>query len=187
MTIDSRTLIAEGRKHDAAMTEGPWTHRQMSHDNGLIACDEVHDSTGKTIAYDSDGSSADFEERNAAGVAWLRTNLAALLDGYASALDEVNALRSRLITLEAMKESFDRAAIENTEDDPTELAHRVLDQIQSQPYAIVYALAKQIIRDHQHRLTLLTELTNLRASLAEQAAAHSPTEGVTCTTKTITP
>lgn len=63
-TKRARELIAEGRKHDEAMTDAPW-------------------SRGDRRIYPTSGSN------DSAGIAWMRTNLRALLDGYAAALDEI--------------------------------------------------------------------------------------------------
>lgn len=77
--------------------------------------------------------------------------------------DLTESERNELSMLRAMKEALDRAAVENsTEGDPTELALRVKDEVTSQPYSVVYALANQVIRDHQHTLQLLVERDQLR-------------------------
>lgn len=65
----TRELIAVGRKHDEAMTEGwPADNRRDSAVWFMILLNHPE---------------------NAAGIAWMRTNLRALLDGYAAALDEL--------------------------------------------------------------------------------------------------
>lgn len=80
--------------------------------------------------------------------------------------DELDALRRRVADLEAMKEALDRAAAQNTAGgDPTELARRVIDKIEGQPYSIVYALAKQVLRDHGHTLLLMARVAELETTL----------------------
>lgn len=80
-------------------------------------------------------------------------------------MSDETALRKRVGELEQMLEALNRAAAENAKDgDPTELARRVIDEIQSQPYAIVYALAKQLIREYQHRLLLTARIAQLEAA-----------------------
>jgi hypothetical protein len=95
-TDEARALIAEARQHDEAMTEAPWVHHQVINGNGEVGYDAVRDPNGRTIAYDSDGSESDFEECNARGIAWLRTNLRALLDVATAALEE-NELAEHVI------------------------------------------------------------------------------------------
>lgn len=73
MTTDPRTLIADGRRHDEAMDE--------------IVTDVGHRSD--SAVWFMRASRPD----NAIGIAWLRTNLRAMLDGFSKALDEVENLR----------------------------------------------------------------------------------------------
>lgn len=100
MTTDPRALIAEGRKHDEAMTAAPWTFDEPSAPAGSVDIVGVRLlEDGRAVPTDEHGDPIVVAEwvaqcdphRDAAGIAWLRTNLAALLDGYASALDEVDA------------------------------------------------------------------------------------------------
>lgn len=84
-----RTLIEEGRKHDEAMTTGPWRHRgpvvEIDDDHELNLC--IAETHG--------------HRKDAAGIAWLRTNLRALLDGYSQALEENERLRQQVADLES--------------------------------------------------------------------------------------
>lgn len=99
MTKEARALIAEGRKHDEAMTDAPWSDwpgmqglpgfPRILGDMKLAGREEIAKIGSWTR-----------QRENAAGIAWLRTNLASLLTGYASALDEVERLRA-----EASKEA----------------------------------------------------------------------------------
>jgi hypothetical protein len=75
MTTDARALIAEGRKHDEAMSP------EMCHSRFSTA-PHFRIWAGRN----------DLTERDVRGLHWLRSNLAALLTGYASALDEVERL-----------------------------------------------------------------------------------------------
>lgn len=68
----------------------------------------------------------------------------------------IDAVLAELGLLTAMREALDRAAAENMTGDPTELARRVSEENNNGP--IAYALARQVIRDHQHTLQLLAEL-----------------------------
>lgn len=83
----------------------------------------------------------------------------------------MHAVLDELMLLRSMRDALDRAAAENEAGDPTELARRVIHQIQSQSYSIVYALAKQVIRDHQHTLKLSAEVKELRAWKESREAA----------------
>lgn len=93
MTIDStaaRALIAAGRKHDEAMTSGPWCGSSgfVRMPNGDYSwCQESDEQDGLV---------------NAAGIAWMRTNLRALLDGYVAALAEVDRLAAALAALQPL-------------------------------------------------------------------------------------
>lgn len=90
-TAEARALIAAGRAHDEAMTEAPWYGRSR-----FRFVSRVPNSSGgmggelqtNRIANTAEGPDAD-------GIAWLRTNLRALLDGYAAALDEIDHATSR--------------------------------------------------------------------------------------------
>jgi hypothetical protein len=82
-TTDARALIAEARKHDEAMTEAPWEWDDK--DDAFRHIDELV-AFGEPISEGNHGIVID--QADARGIAWLRTNLRALLDGYAEALEE---------------------------------------------------------------------------------------------------
>lgn len=63
-------LVAEGRRHDEAMSPGPWIGGADS-----VGITDPH-GRYRVIAEIAD---ADRREPNAAGIAWLRTNLPQLL------------------------------------------------------------------------------------------------------------
>lgn len=84
VTTDPRDLIADGRKYDEAMTPGPWTQGQAG------PCNVVHFDGD-----DIDGVATVGSGTNRRGIAWIRNNLRALLDGYAAALDDNERLRSQ--------------------------------------------------------------------------------------------
>jgi len=75
VTAEARALIAEGKHHDEAM--------QWAQIFSVV------------IQVQGDGD-------DATGIAWLRTNLAALLTGYAVALDALDAAEARLETKDAV-------------------------------------------------------------------------------------
>jgi hypothetical protein len=77
----------------------------------------------------------------------------------------LHAILDEYVMLRAMKEALDRAVAQNQQGDPTELARRVIGENKAQGYSIVYALAQQVIRDHQHTLVLQVEIAELRAKL----------------------
>jgi hypothetical protein len=84
MPSNPRVLIAEGLKHDAKMTGAPW--EATGPDNGPDDMDCIVDSHDHLVA---DTSESREPIADALGIAWMRTNLRAILDGYAAALDEV--------------------------------------------------------------------------------------------------
>lgn len=96
MTTDPRALIAEGRKHDEAMTAAPWTEccswQDESHPCRLIWGAVDAETIGSLVLEEGRPPKADV-----AGIAWIRTNLAAMLDGYASALDEIERLKADIV------------------------------------------------------------------------------------------
>ncbi len=79
MTADARALIAEGKRHDEALA----SHGQ---EREWIA------DRGSVVVKRHPRAEFHCNPTNAAGIAWLRTNLAALLEGYSAALDEVYAI-----------------------------------------------------------------------------------------------
>lgn len=82
MTHDeARALIADGRKHDEAMTPVPWYGRSRF-------VSRVPDSSGVGGTLHTNHVANVADRENAAGIAWMRTNLARLLDGYSEALEE---------------------------------------------------------------------------------------------------
>jgi hypothetical protein len=94
---DAASIIETGRRHDEAMTPGPWKpqHAPPSPKKSEVySVDDCHPDYDMRIAItggDTGPSDHDPINRrdavpNAAGIAWLRTNLRALLDGYAAAL-----------------------------------------------------------------------------------------------------
>jgi hypothetical protein len=98
---DPRALIAEGREVDGKMTTGPWMSR-----HGIRTADVYADrfpSTDRTLlarVNNHRDDATDQEHANAGGIAWMRNNLRALLDGYASALierDEAKAWIARTV------------------------------------------------------------------------------------------
>jgi hypothetical protein len=103
MTTDARALIAEGKRHDKAMTDGPWYSVKTPFGDGTFVRSKSEDASGVHVADCSAIGSDEYEdycdESNAAGIAWLRTNLAALLEGYTSALDEIERMRAYLLDL----------------------------------------------------------------------------------------
>jgi hypothetical protein len=78
-----RALLTEGRKHDEAMTEGPWRNGA---DPSHFDAPEVTDA--RTFAYYVTAPA------DAAGIAWMRTKLSELLAGYAAAMDEIEAINA---------------------------------------------------------------------------------------------
>lgn len=82
-----RALIAEGRKHDEAMTRARRT-------------------TFAEVA-----SVADALAANDAGIAWLRTNLARLLDALTAALDDAEQLRQLNRTWVAARDAWEACTI----------------------------------------------------------------------------
>jgi len=88
MTTDPRTLIAEGRKHDEAMTPKPWYGRSRF-------VSRVPDNTGMGATLHTNHIANTADQEDARGIAWLRTNLASLLEGYASAMDEMDGWRRK--------------------------------------------------------------------------------------------
>jgi hypothetical protein len=81
MTTDARALIEEGRRHDEAMTDGPWVSERDDPEYGEVYSADPY----KLVAQTGRAPVA----ANATGIAWLRSNLRALLDGCSAALDEV--------------------------------------------------------------------------------------------------
>lgn len=106
----TRELIAEGRKHDEAMTQGnavAGLYRSDLIDEQVAQFREAHAEhagapmhvvavaesfsvpiwvSATCIATTGNGPHG---AADAAGIAWMRTNLRALLDGYAAALEEL--------------------------------------------------------------------------------------------------
>lgn len=102
MTKEARAMIAEGRKHDEAMTDAPW---EWDHDCCVGPATSVDYGMGPEIhretIIETDGGHYGPEGPDRAGITWLRTNLASLLEGYASALDEIEHWReARRIAIE---------------------------------------------------------------------------------------
>lgn len=75
MIANPPALLEEARRHDEAMTDGPW--------RSDVGCVDLPD--GRYIRCCS---------TDATGIAWLRTNLGELIAGYTAALDEVERLRA---------------------------------------------------------------------------------------------
>jgi hypothetical protein len=80
-----RELIAEGKKHDEAMTEGP---RGYDGERGRVYGPGPNQFLHKDVCEMIVGN----HNRNAAGIAWLGTHCRELLTGYDRALDEVERL-----------------------------------------------------------------------------------------------
>jgi hypothetical protein len=104
MTNDeARALIEAGRKHDEVMTEAPWESAETppsSRRSWVRNVDRNHPDYDMRVA--ATGGDDDREREvvnrrdaipNANGIAWMRTNLHALLDGYAAALNRVAMLQ----------------------------------------------------------------------------------------------
>lgn len=85
-------LLDEARRHDAAMTEGPWYERGR-----FVSLTPVNTGMGATLHTNHIANLV--EQDDAAGIAWLRTNLRALLDAHEQALGEVDRLRAGLTEL----------------------------------------------------------------------------------------
>lgn len=81
MTASDRALIAEARKHDEAMTDGPWYGRSRF-------VSRVPDNTGMGATMHTNHVANAANAEDARGIAWLRTNIGALIAGYELALDE---------------------------------------------------------------------------------------------------
>jgi len=110
VTAEARALIAEGKRHDEAMTRSPWVMGYSRIDSkpavleyelgvNMIPVDAADDDPRWSALPEFEvcsvpvvgGDTATAQgERDGLGIAWLRTNLAALLDGYTAALDEVD-------------------------------------------------------------------------------------------------
>ncbi len=89
MTTDARALIEEGKRHDEAMVDQPWRVSQVdTGGSAQVRCDDSPRSppSGCLIPFFV------LHHTDAAGIAWMRNNLAALLTGYSAALDEVERL-----------------------------------------------------------------------------------------------
>lgn len=117
MTTNPRALIAEARRHDEAMTSGPWSeccHGQPeTHPCRLIWGAIDGEMIGSLVLHDGRPPKADV-----AGIAWLRSNLSALLEGYTSALDEIERLNAQPVRL------FDHLAAERMADEIAVLVQR---------------------------------------------------------------
>lgn len=153
-------LITEAREDDARMMPRPWTDWPGIGDMTSMPRVKAPSPGGGTqpiCIANAWGAPRAIAE----AIARTRNNLRPIAD-------QLEAARSRVAELETMREALDRAAAENNQGgDPTELAQRVMDQVQSQPYSIVYALAKQVMRDHQHTLLLMVEIEAARTRVAE--------------------
>lgn len=108
-TDKARALIAEGLRHDGAMTPGPWSEASGRRQRGAIEVEvgercyyQVAQASAEAAAaldapapdYKSDGSAGRRLTDNAAGIAWLRTHARELLTGYAAALNDKGRLAS---------------------------------------------------------------------------------------------
>jgi hypothetical protein len=82
--VELDRLLAEGRKHDEAMTPGPWFGRHR-----LVSTVPDSRGMGGTLHTNHIANTADPEE--AAGVAWMRTNLCTLLDELDRLRDEIES------------------------------------------------------------------------------------------------
>lgn len=83
-----RKLIEEGRKHDERMTNGPWIEEFFYRDGDDLI--KPHRWRIFLVGHDNPRTNSrdcDWNKHDAAGIAWMRTNLRAILDGYAMALD----------------------------------------------------------------------------------------------------
>lgn len=74
----ARILIADGLRHDEAMTKGPWETRPVDSAIPRIVSEASGFGVADTLL-----------NADAAGIAWLRTHARTLLTGYSQALDEV--------------------------------------------------------------------------------------------------
>jgi len=101
MTTDARALIEEGKRHDEAMSKAHWTYSPTS--------GNVEAPNGGPNQYLSTKVCELFSmnhRANGNGIAWLRTNLAALLTGYAAALDEVDRLRKLTVAADSAVSAY---------------------------------------------------------------------------------
>lgn len=134
MTNDeARALIEAGRKHDEAMADGPWEPSEASpgaRRSEVRSIDPCHpDYDMRVVVTGGDNESVPVNRRdavpNANGIAWMRTNLRALLEGYSAAIDAATSwenaamlLRSEAIaTLETSNEYHRRHLEAMTEND----------------------------------------------------------------------
>lgn len=78
-------LIADGQAHDAAMTPGSWTVDTGSRFRGAVSAlvggveRQVMQADGQAPSFEDVPDPGSRAAANAAGVAWMRTNLPALL------------------------------------------------------------------------------------------------------------
>lgn len=78
-------IISEGRAHDAAMTPGDWTITTGSRFRGAVSTTvggverQVMQADGQAPSFEDVPDPGERAAANAAGVAWMRTNLRALL------------------------------------------------------------------------------------------------------------
>lgn len=114
MTHDeARALVAEGRQHDGAMTRAPWTTPIGTRFLGAVSAiidgleRQVAAAAGQAPQFDDAPDVGAALAANAAGIAWMRTSLAALLTGYADALDEIERLRSALNYMHDKVDGYD--------------------------------------------------------------------------------
>lgn len=113
----TRDLLDEARRHDAAMTEGPWEWVKQrcvgpprTVDHGLGPEDD------RALIIETDSGYYPPGQADRDGIAWLRTNLRGLLDAHEQALCEVDALKSELEASECGHDSYAHlAARQNTE------------------------------------------------------------------------
>ena len=97
---DARKLIADGRKHDEAMTDGPW---EWDDDDGMLKQPDSRSwrglrIDGDLVAFGAPTGEGDHRicmmDGDSSGIVWLRNNLRALLDGYEAALDQIKSDRA---------------------------------------------------------------------------------------------
>jgi hypothetical protein len=91
---DLRTLIADGHRHDEAMTPGPWRQEYAWNNAGMPTADFA-------IPGHNGGATVEMLADDAAAIVWLRTNLRPLLDALEAAEAERAQHRSDIAGLES--------------------------------------------------------------------------------------
>jgi len=113
-----RDLIAEGRKHDEAMTKTPW----LVSDQPEFVVSAVRDRVGETYGAKNDVP-------NVAGISWMRTNLRAMLDALERLRADVE-YRDRVLASAALDAAERNSDIErlSTEVERLETREKILVQ-----------------------------------------------------------